>query len=332
MNKRYQVFVSSTFVDLKDERQKVLQTLMEMDCIPAGMELFPAADEEQWEFIKKVIDDCDYYLLIIGGRYGSIADDGISYTEKEFDYAVSKNIKVIALLHNEPDSLPREKTELDPNNYAKLIQFKNKVRNGRLVRFWESSSQLPGEVALSLNKTIKMYPAIGWVRANASASPELLLELNDLRKQNEELKNLVSTSNLSSPAICVSDLADFDSKVTLNGTFILNKMSMYLDTEHLSWTTEITWSDLYALVSPFISDKPRESKVSEFIAEHISSVDKNRSGLSDLVLNQQDLFTIRIQLLALGLIDVDTSIPDKIMWSLTEQGIFKMIQSRTIKK
>ncbi|MFL9692989.1 DUF4062 domain-containing protein [Aeromonas veronii] len=291
MNKRYQVFVSSTFVDLKDERQKVLQTLMEMDCIPAGMELFPAADEEQWEFIKKVIDDCDYYLLIIGGGYGSIADDGISYTEKEFDYAVSKNIKVIALLHNEPDSLPREKTELDPNNYAKLIQFKNKVRNGRLVRFWESSSQLPGEVALSLNKTIKMYPAI-----------------------------------------CVSDLADFDSKVTLNGTFILNKMSMYLDTEHLSWTTEITWSDLYALVSPFISDKPRESKVSEFIAEHISSVDKNRSGLSDLVLNQQDLFTIRIQLLALGLIDVDTSIPDKTMWSLTEQGIFKMIQSRIIKK
>ncbi len=55
---------------------------MEMDCIPAGMELFPAIDEGQWEFIKKVIDDCDYYLLIIGGRYGSVAEDGLSYTEK----------------------------------------------------------------------------------------------------------------------------------------------------------------------------------------------------------------------------------------------------------
>lgn len=53
MDKRYQVFVSSTFTDLKDERSAVIQTLMKMDCIPAGMELFPAMDEEQFEFIKK---------------------------------------------------------------------------------------------------------------------------------------------------------------------------------------------------------------------------------------------------------------------------------------
>ena len=47
MNKRYQVFVSSTFADLKEERSKVIQTIMELDCIPAGMEIFPAIDEEQ---------------------------------------------------------------------------------------------------------------------------------------------------------------------------------------------------------------------------------------------------------------------------------------------
>ncbi len=78
MDKRYQVFVSSTYTDLKEERSKVMQALMEMDCIPAGMELFPAADEDQWQFIKKVIDDCDYYLLIVGGRYGSMTPEGIS--------------------------------------------------------------------------------------------------------------------------------------------------------------------------------------------------------------------------------------------------------------
>ena len=46
MDKRYQVFVSSTYTDLMDERKSVTQTLMELDCIPAGMELFPAVDEE----------------------------------------------------------------------------------------------------------------------------------------------------------------------------------------------------------------------------------------------------------------------------------------------
>ena len=114
MDKRYQVFVSSTYADLKAERQHVIQTLMEMDCIPAGMELFPAADEEQWAFIKKVIDDCDYYLLIIGGRYGSTTDEGISYTEKEFDYAISRGLKVVALVHGAPDDIPFGKSEQDP--------------------------------------------------------------------------------------------------------------------------------------------------------------------------------------------------------------------------
>src|SRR5580698_11146537 len=98
MDKRYQVFVSSTYADLKDERRSVIQALMEMDCIPAGMEIFPAADEEQFAFIKRVIDDCDYYLLIIGGRYGSVDTAGVSYTEKEFEYAVQKGLYVIALI------------------------------------------------------------------------------------------------------------------------------------------------------------------------------------------------------------------------------------------
>jgi hypothetical protein len=61
MEKRYQVFVSSTYEDLKVERQEVMHALLEQECIPSGMELFPAASEDQWTLIKEVIDDCDYY-------------------------------------------------------------------------------------------------------------------------------------------------------------------------------------------------------------------------------------------------------------------------------
>lgn len=42
MNKRYQVFVSSTIEDLKEERLKVLNALLKISCIPAGMEYFSA--------------------------------------------------------------------------------------------------------------------------------------------------------------------------------------------------------------------------------------------------------------------------------------------------
>jgi len=45
LEKRYQVFISSTFQDLQGARQEVSQALLRADCFPAGMELFPAADE-----------------------------------------------------------------------------------------------------------------------------------------------------------------------------------------------------------------------------------------------------------------------------------------------
>lgn len=55
MKKRYQIFVSSTFDDLTEERKSVSQALLECDCIPAGMELFPASNKKSWEIIKKLL-------------------------------------------------------------------------------------------------------------------------------------------------------------------------------------------------------------------------------------------------------------------------------------
>jgi hypothetical protein len=82
--KRLQVFVSSTFIDLRDERQAAVEAILSAGHIPAGMELFAAGDESQMEVIKGWIDQSDVYLLILGGRYGSIEPKtGKSYVELE---------------------------------------------------------------------------------------------------------------------------------------------------------------------------------------------------------------------------------------------------------
>jgi len=178
-----------------------MQTVLELDCFPAGMELFPAADEEQLEFIKKVIDDCDYYLLIIGGRYGSLTPEGISYTEKEYDYAVERGLGVLAFLHERPSEIPAGKSELNPDGRLRLDAFRKRVADGRLVRFWTRAEDLPGLVALSLSKTIKAYPAIGWVRATETLSVETSNELNRLRRRVGELeKELEQAHRQSKPS------------------------------------------------------------------------------------------------------------------------------------
>src|SRR5687768_107755 len=102
MEKRFQVFISSTFTDLMDERQSVLRAILELDHMPAGMELFPAADDSAWQLIRDVIDASDYYVVIVGGRYGSRDERGIGYTEKEYEYAVQAGKPVLPLLHGKP--------------------------------------------------------------------------------------------------------------------------------------------------------------------------------------------------------------------------------------
>ena len=80
--KRYQIFISSTYNDLKEERQAVLESILKLRHIPVGMEQFVATNEEQFGYIKRLIDETDYYVLIIGNRYGTLGEDGISYTER----------------------------------------------------------------------------------------------------------------------------------------------------------------------------------------------------------------------------------------------------------
>ena len=172
MDKRYQIFVSSTFEDLKEERQAVLWAILEMDHFPAGMELFPAADEAAWDLIKDVIDQSDYYILIIGGRYGSLDSKGIGYTENEYEYATLKKKPVIALLHQNPDNLPRGKTETDNAAWDRLQKFRRKVENSNTCKYWESADELKVQVILSLNSQIKRRPGVGWIRANQVAAPE----------------------------------------------------------------------------------------------------------------------------------------------------------------
>lgn len=332
MNKRYQVFVSSTYADLKDERQHVLQALMEMDCIPAGMELFPAADEEQWEFIKKVIDDCDYYLLIIGGRYGSTTDDGISYTEKEFDYAVNIGLKVVALIHGSPDDIPFGKSEQDPELRAKLLSFKDKVMDGRLVKFWRQATELPGLVALSLSKTIKMYPAVGWVRASNVASEDLLLELNDLRKQNNDLQKDLARANLDQKPV-IEGIADIDSKITLHGTYQYSPDTGYAARTE-KFTSTISWRDLFALISPYIVEHPNDTSVKFTLAKLLHKREEER-GYS-ATLDDQEFKTVTIQLKAYGLINTQYSQTTKggmaLFWSLTKKGEQLMIESRVVRE
>lgn len=193
MAKKYQVFISSTYKDLKDERKETMQALLELGCIPCGMELFQASDEDQWTLIKRVIDDSDYYLCIIGGRYGSTNDKGMSFTEMEYRYALEINKPIISFLHGEPHKIEAGKTEQSPKGKVKLAAFIELVKKERHIRTWTTPSELGGLVSRGIVSLIKQRPAIGWIKANSGLNESISQELSRT-KYDSELINMITTA------------------------------------------------------------------------------------------------------------------------------------------
>lgn len=342
MEKRYQVFVSSTFQDLEVERQEVMHALLELDCIPSGMELFPAANESQWNLIQKVIDDCDYYILILGGRYGTIGPDGYSYTEMEYRYALSSGKPIIAFIHGSPGSIAADKSETSPEGKTKLEAFRKEVEK-RLVKKWSSPQDLGSVVSRSLIQLIKTTPAVGWVRANELADRDATTELLRLRRQVDELQDELNRVRISAPSDS-EGLAKGDEVHILRYGFKTRDPSTYSYTE---WSAEceVTWDQIFGSVAPVMMHEASDAKVKDavnnFLLPYCGDLmldDKQFAGLElrNVYIVDDDFNTIKIQLRALGLItqsQKNRSVKDSATyWTLTPYGDSVMTRLRAIRR
>lgn len=175
MRKKYQVFLSSTYRDLEEERRLAIEEILKADCIPVGMELFPASHDDPLRYIRKIIDESDYYLIIIAGRYGS-EHDNISFTEHEYNYAVSKKKKIIAFVHENPSLLQAGNVDTG-EKLKKLRKLKHKLEKAKLVVKWNNPHQLSEKILHSLHNLKQTHPTDGWIKA----TPANLRTISDKR-------------------------------------------------------------------------------------------------------------------------------------------------------
>lgn len=212
MDKKYQIFISSTYKDLIPEREKVRDVVLSMYHFPIGMEMFNAADEEQWEIIRETIDSSDYYVLILGKRYGSTIppgkpDAGMSYTEKEFRYAVSRGIPVLAFIKKD-SAVTADKMDTAPTLIAKLQALVNEITGSREADWFTNVDELGLKVTLALHKQMDRKKRPGWVRGDridVDASLNEIVVLNHrVRELEEENKRLQETAANRTPSLNVS--------------------------------------------------------------------------------------------------------------------------------
>lgn len=168
-DKRYQIFLSSTFVDLREERQAVTQALLQQGrCIPAGMELFNASSLPPWEYITRVLDNTDYLVLLLGSRYGSVPPEGPpSYTEREYNYAKTLDIPVLAFVAGDDRSVTAGQVDKTPKDRKALAAFQAQIRAVHTVSEWTTPAELATLVVNSLGREFQLRPRPGWVRGDA---------------------------------------------------------------------------------------------------------------------------------------------------------------------
>lgn len=191
MNKKYQVFISSTYIDLAEPRNKVIEAILKLYHFPIGMEMFSAGNDEQWQIIEETIDSSDFYIILVGSRYGSLTAEGISYTEKEYDYAKKIGVPILTFIKDDNVPTTSAERESDPEIIAKLNKFRAKVSENKVREVWKNSDELAYQVTAALNKSFFREKRVGWVRGD-SVSEEASRELLELSKENRTLREQVA--------------------------------------------------------------------------------------------------------------------------------------------
>jgi hypothetical protein len=338
MEKVYQIFVSSTYADLADERRRVSETLAKAGYIPSGMELFPATDQQQLDFIKRVIDRCDYYVVIVGGRYGSLADDNISFTEKEYEYALERKIPILAFLHKNPEKIEVGKTDTNEEQARRLAAFRERLSRSRIVDFWVDPHELCTKVVIAVAQAINLSPGVGWVRGDLAIDPKVVQELELVRIENEELKKkltILEMNEITFPADLLGPEDPIEFEILSSGKISSAQMLgsgqikiRKYDPIPAKWRLK----DLFNFVADQVIAEQLEGLIGmTIVAEYVENNAGTFENDRDYSLSDADLVKIRSQLEALGLIRAKSS-RNGIYWSITDQGSNYISRLRAVRR
>jgi Domain of unknown function (DUF4062) len=207
-------------IQICGQNATAVEAILRAGHIPAGMELFAAGDESQLETIRRWIDDSDVFMLILGGRYGSIEPKSQkSYTELEYEYAIEKKKPFFAVVITEAYLEKKVSAEgldaIEKLNGLLLKAFREKVTN-KTSRFFGDLNELKLNVFESLADSDRYEELPGWIRGSDVIDPKAILEEverlqaenSSLHRHLEEFKELVVSSASAEPQKSAASLSN----------------------------------------------------------------------------------------------------------------------------
>ncbi len=177
MNPRFVVFVCSTYADLIDEREAVLDAVRRVQLQHDSMEFFGARADRSIETSLSEVRNSDILVVIVGHRYGSLVPEmDISYSEAEYNEGHQLGKPSLVYMRSKSVPVPPDNIERDPDKIRLLDMWKSKLRERHTVASFESSEDLAVQAAADLGRQISLFStAYDSGIENVHASPVLAL-------------------------------------------------------------------------------------------------------------------------------------------------------------
>lgn len=168
------VYLSSTFVDLKDFREKVLERLRRAQSVVVAMEDYAAFDARPADKCLADVASCDIYIGVLGRRYGYVPlDDNpeqLSITEMEYRRAGNPGpgkppLKRLMFQLDPGAGWPDEHCDAktgDNEAGARIDRFRTDVSARHGIRTFRAPEELAGLVLESLLAMLQPESAWRW--------------------------------------------------------------------------------------------------------------------------------------------------------------------------
>ncbi len=325
MKKKLQVFISSTYKDLQDERQAAVEAVLSTNNIPAGMELFKAGNNSQWETIKRWINDSDVYMLILGGRYGSIEPTSKkSYTHLEYEYAISQNIPVFATVLS--DNFLADKVKNGQNaddiyehdNKALYEEFKELVMS-KMVKPVDDCKDIKLAIHESISELKDEYDFEGWTRGVSDSTYRNLVEQNSkLVQENKELKEQLQ-HNIEQEQPINIDYEFWNQEIVLN----ISGMREFMGNTYNSQIS-IKAKEIFKIIAPFIMTPTSSKKIKEDFEQSLKEL--YMQNCYSLSIEDNQFQKIKVLLFSKQLIQLSQDSKDSELITLTTDGTSALLE------
>jgi hypothetical protein len=333
IDKRYHVFICTSGIDMQAERVVLSQALVSQGFFSWGLEHRTPLTTA---FARRQIDDCDYFVLMLGSCYGELSASGVSYMHLEYIYAVTKQKPIIILMHEDPDSRAIELQEKTAEGKSKFKDYRQQLQRERdVVVSYRNPRDLEMAVRHVMPQMVERSPALGWIRPQNTQ--QLQDEIDTLRQKLAQFElqtgGLKSDPFLQLPKVHRDELFAFDYRVHAyqDGNF-----------KELRPQRKMKWGDILAVLGPGFSPPAPEENFSRVMNEYL-----NQSSLIDVrdimprahatarsQINVRALHTIKLQLKHNDWISpVGRDGRQRLLWALTATGeklLAEIMQARRL--